>query len=97
MIKLNVLKEFCDKHTNEVYKVGSVIEVTEERAREILASKLNVATLVEGEILDDDDDISGKALEDLTVKQLKKLAKEKNITVDGTTKDDYINALKNVE
>lgn len=97
MIKLNVLKGFCDKHTNEVYKVGSVIEVSEERAKEILASKMKLAELAEGEILDNDDNIDDKSLEELSLKQLKKLAKEKNITVDGTTKEDFINALKDVE
>lgn len=97
MIKLNVLKQFHDKETNELYKIGSVIEVTEKRAKEIIASKLKVAELAEGEKLGDDDDVSGKSLEDLTLKQLQKLAKEKNITVDGKTKEDYLNALKDVE
>ena len=97
MIKLKVLKGFCDKYTNEVYKVGSVIEVSEKRAKEILASNLKLAELAEGEILDDDDNIDEKPLEELSLKQLKKLAKEKNISVDGTTKEDYINALKNGE
>lgn len=97
MIKLNVLKQFHDKETDELYKVGSVIEVTEKRAREILASKLNVAVLAEGESLDDDDVSGDKPLEEMNLKQLKKLAKEKNITVDGTTKEDYLNALKDVE
>lgn len=96
MVKLNVLKQFHDKETNELYKIGSVIEVTEKRAKEIIASGLNVAELAEGETLDDDD-VSGKPLEELTVKQLQKIAKEKNITVDGKTKEDYINALKDVE
>lgn len=95
MVKLNVLKQFHDKETNELYKIGSVIEVTEKRAREIIASGLNVAALAEGETLDDD--VSGKPLEELTVKQLQKIAKEKNITVDGTKKEDYLNALKDVE
>lgn len=98
MVKLNVLKQFHDKETNELYKIGSVIEVTEKRAKEIIASGLNVAKLAEGETLDDDDDVTGdKSLEELNLKQLKKLAKEKNITIDGTTKEDYINALKDVE
>lgn len=96
MVKLNVLKQFHDKETNELYKIGSVIEVTEKRAKEIIASGLNVAALAEGETLDDDD-VSGKPLEELTVKQLQKIAKEKNITVDGKTKEDYINALKGAE
>ena len=98
MVKLNVLKQFHDKETNELYKIGSVIEVTEKRAREIIASGLKVAELAEEETLDDDDDVTGdKPLEELNLKQLKKIAKEKNITVDGTTKEDYINALKDVE
>lgn len=97
MVKLNVLKQFHDKETNELYKIGSVIEVTEKRAKEIIASGLNVAELAEGETLDDDDVTGDKPLEELNLKQLKKLAKEKNITVDGTTKEDYINALKDVE
>lgn len=96
MVKLNVLKQFHDKETNELYKIGSVIEVTEKRAKEIIASGLNVAKLAEGETLDDDD-VSGKPLEELTVKQLQKIAKEKNITVDGKTKEDYIKALKGDE
>lgn len=96
MVKLNVLKQFHDKETNELYKIGSVIEVTEKRAKEIIASGLKVAELAEGETLDDD--VTGdKPLEELNLKQLKKIAKEKNITVDGTTKEDYINALKDVE
>lgn len=49
MIKLNVLKQFHDKETNELYKVGAVIEVTEERAEEILACKYNVAEIIEDE------------------------------------------------
>ena len=97
MVKLNILKGFCDKYTNECYKVGSTIEVTEKRAKEILASNLKLAELVEGESLDDDDVTGDKPLEELNLKQLKKLAKEKNITVDGTTKEDYLNALKDVE
>jgi hypothetical protein len=41
MIKLNVLKEFCDKHTNEVYKVGSVIEVIPTHEYEYLTDMMN--------------------------------------------------------
>lgn len=52
MIKLKVLKQFHDKVTGELYKAGSVIEVTEDRAKEILSSPLKVAELVEGEKLE---------------------------------------------
>jgi hypothetical protein len=46
-MKLKVLKSFYDKDTNELYEVGSVIDVSESRANEILASKFEVAELVE--------------------------------------------------
>lgn len=49
MIKLKVLRQFHDKVTDELYKADSVIEVTEDRAKEILSSPLKVAELVEGE------------------------------------------------
>lgn len=46
---LKILKQFHDRETNELYKVGAVIDVREERAKEILNSPLNVAELVETE------------------------------------------------
>lgn len=46
-MKIKVLKSFYDKDTNELYKVGSVIDIAEKRAKEILASKYEVAELVE--------------------------------------------------
>lgn len=48
-MKLKVVKAFHDKETDELYKVGSIIEVTEKRGKEILKSKLEVAELVEEE------------------------------------------------
>lgn len=37
-MKVKVLKPFRDKYTKEIYKKGSIIEVTEERAAEITAA-----------------------------------------------------------
>lgn len=48
-MKLKVVKPFHDRETDELYKVGSIIEVTEKRGKEILASRLEVAELVEEE------------------------------------------------
>lgn len=48
-MKLKVVKAFHDKETNELYKIGSIIEVTEKRGKEILSSKYEVAEMVEEE------------------------------------------------
>lgn len=46
-MKLKVVKAFHDKETDELYKIGSIIEVTEKRGKEILTSKYEVAELIE--------------------------------------------------
>lgn len=45
-MKLKVIKDFYDKYTNEFYKVGQTINVSEERGKEILSSPYNVAELI---------------------------------------------------
>lgn len=45
-MKLKVLKQFHDKNTNELYQIGTVIDVTDERGQEILDCKYNVAEIV---------------------------------------------------
>lgn len=47
MMKLKVLKKFHDKETDQLRNVGDEIEVTDNRGKEILASKMNVAELLE--------------------------------------------------
>lgn len=36
-MKYKVIEGFRDKYTNQRYKIGDVIEITEERAKEILS------------------------------------------------------------
>lgn len=36
-MKYKVIKAFTDKHTYKKYNIGDVIEVTEDRAKEILS------------------------------------------------------------
>ena len=43
-MKLKVLKEFKDKETGEMRKVGEVIEVTDERGAELLNHPLELVT-----------------------------------------------------
>lgn len=45
-MKLKVTKDFYDKYTKELYKEGQVLEVSEERGKEILSSPYHVAKLV---------------------------------------------------
>lgn len=47
MMKLKVLKKFHDKETDVLRNAGDEIEVSDERGKEILASKMNVAELLE--------------------------------------------------
>lgn len=47
MMKLKVLKKFHDKETGNIRNAGDIIEVSDERGKEILASKMNVAELLE--------------------------------------------------
>ena len=46
-MKLRVCVEFVDKVTDETYRIGDVIKVTDERGAEILANPLNLAEAVE--------------------------------------------------
>ena len=42
-MKLKALMKFKDKRTGEIYEAGTVLEVTEERAAEILENPLKLA------------------------------------------------------
>ena len=37
-MKVKVIKEFVDKHTNKLHKVNEVFECTEERYKEIMGA-----------------------------------------------------------
>lgn len=43
MVKLTILKPFRDKVTGEDYKVGTEVDFTEARAKEILADRRKLA------------------------------------------------------
>lgn len=46
MMKLKVKVEFIDKYTKELYQIGTVIEVEDERGKELLADSRNLVTEV---------------------------------------------------
>lgn len=45
-MKLKIEKEFTDKYTGEVYKVGDEVEFKDERAKELLSDKRELVTQV---------------------------------------------------
>ena len=49
-MKLKVLKVFNDKYTGQLYKINDVIEVNEERAKEILNHPLELVEEVVEEL-----------------------------------------------
>lgn len=45
-MKLKIEKEFTDKYTGELYKVGDEVEFKDERAKELLSDKRELVTQV---------------------------------------------------
>lgn len=48
-MKLNIEKEFVDKNTGELHKIGDVIEVEKARGEELLADDRKLVSLNEAE------------------------------------------------
>lgn len=71
-MKVKVTKAFIDKHTREFHDMGEVIEVTEERAKEILSAGEYIV-IVEEEKPD--------ILATMTVEQLKDFAKDNGFDI----------------
>lgn len=49
-MKLRIEKEFVDKDTNELYKVGDIKEFKEARAKELLADNRSLVSKVKEEV-----------------------------------------------
>lgn len=68
---VKVVKDFIDKNTREFHKVGDAIEVTEERASEILSAGKYIEV----------DESKAPALDKMKVDELKAFAAERNIDI----------------
>lgn len=55
MIKLKILKKFNDRYTGELYTEGLVIEVSKERANELLNHKLELVEVIKDTTIKEDD------------------------------------------
>lgn len=71
-MKVKVIKKFIDKYTKEVYEIGQIIEVTNERYEEINSTAHGILV----EKLDEID------LGSMTKKELVEYAKNKGIELD---------------
>lgn len=79
---VKVTKEFIDKYTREYHEVGKIIEVAEERAKEILSAG-NYICEVKPEGKPD-------LLADMTVKELKAFAEDNGIDISKAKNKDEI-------
>lgn len=78
-MNVKVTKAFIDKHTREFHDIGEVIEVTEERAKEILsAGEYIKEEKTEGQPEGQPED---KPLDKMTAEELKAFAKENDINI----------------
>lgn len=84
-MKAKVIKKFIDKYTKEVYEIGQIIEVANERYEEINSTAHGILI----EKVEDDIDLSN-----MTKKELVEYAKEKGIELDmKMTKAEMIEEL----
>lgn len=65
-MKLKVLKNFWDKNTGEPRKVGDIIDVSKERAEELLKHQLELVEIVD-EIIKETKEIEAKAISEDTI------------------------------
>lgn len=72
-MQVKVTKAFIDKHTREFHDIGEVIEVTEERAKEILSA----GEYIKEEKTEEKPDL----LAGMTVEQLKDFAKDNGFDI----------------
>lgn len=72
-MKAKVIKKFIDKYTKEVYEIGQIIEVANERYEEINSTAHGILV----EKVEDDIDLSN-----MTKKELVEYAKNKGIELD---------------
>lgn len=90
-MKVKVVKRFVDKETRELHEYGDVIEVTEERFKEISAAGKYVEALA-------DDTKEEKPLDKMKVDELKEYAAAQGIELnDAKTKAEILEVIKAAE
>ncbi len=84
LLKVKVIKKFIDKYTKEVYEIGQIIDVANERYEEINSTAHGILVKKVEEI----------NFESMTKKELVEYAKNKGIELNmKMTKEDMIKEL----
>lgn len=90
-MKVKVVNRFVDKNTKQLHEYGEVIEVTEERFKEISAAGKYVEKI-------EDEEPKEKPLGKMKVDELKEYAKAHEIELgEAKTKDEILEAIKAAE
>lgn len=91
-MKVIVVQKFRDIHTNKIYHVGEVLDITEERYKEILSKDKNLVKEAE----EKQEEMQEEKLREMKVEELRELAKEMGISAEGK-KEDLITRIKEAE
>ena len=62
-MKYQVIKKFKDKYSGEIYEVGSILEITKKRAKEILSVNKLIEEYEEPDNQNSEDENKGKTEE----------------------------------
>lgn len=81
-MKIEVLQKFIDKHTGEIHHAGDIMDVEEERYKEIKEKNKNLVKIVETEE-NESEEIQKDQLDKLKVDELKSLAESMGIEAAG--------------
>lgn len=89
-MQAKVLIDFIDKKTGEYRKAGSIFEVSEARAKEILAAGKYIAVM--------ESEAKEESVDGMSLAELKEYAKANGIALNGArTKDAIMEAIKAAE
>lgn len=93
-MKVKVLKDFKDKNNNALCKEGVILDLSEDRVREINSTGYGTFLAIVSEevqpVAEDKTENGDKPLNDMTVVELKELAEKLNIELDNKDKKDDI-------
>lgn len=99
MKKYRVLKPFFDKNTKKFNDVDSIIEVSDDRAKEIMDAGAYIEVFEPQDDAQDDAEPQDDAEDDfesMKLEDLKKYASDNDIALNGArTKAEIIEAIKN--
>lgn len=86
-MKLKVLKKFSDKNTSELYLEGTIIDVKEDRAKELLNHPLDLVEIYEYEMVVEAPTNEDKETDDFVEEVIEEFKKEQEIEAKNISED----------